>query len=223
MRLICDRLGVDIDISENMVQIIAIEDVATFAGFIQELWEEYKGNDGGIILSNNGSDLKFGKNIEVVINPFDIDCNNKKILGRIYQEAMDIICDEKMEAAYEINRKIISLLDETLEKLPYDMDYNLDLNLQNLLKLYDLTVRADAGGYPELLSHYLNLMSKACGVKCFIFVGLRKYLTSENLENLYKDVIYDKIYLIDIETDIGPKLTFEKVAILDVDQCWIFY
>ncbi len=223
MRLLCDRLGIDIELSENMTQIIVLEDVALYSGFVRELWEQHKGNDGEIILSDNGTSLKFGKNIEVVINPFDIDCNNKKILSRIYQETVEIIQNEKIDDAFEINRRVISLLDDTVGKLPYDLDYNLDLNLQSLLKLYDLTVRMDAETYPELLSQYIDLMAKACGVKCFVFVGLRKYLTQENLENLYKDVFYDKIYLIDIESDIGMRLDTEKVAILDKDQCLIVY
>ena len=82
MRLLCDKLGIDIELSENKPQIVTIEDVALYSGFVRELWEEYKGNDGDILISDKGTDLKFGKNIEVIINPFDIDCNNKRFLPR---------------------------------------------------------------------------------------------------------------------------------------------
>ena len=223
MRLLCDKLGIDIELSENKPQIVTIEDVALYSGFVRELWEEYKGNDGDILISDKGTDLKFGKNIEVVINPFDIDCNNKKILTRIYQETVDIIQSEKIIETLDINSKIVALLDETVNKLPYDLDYNLELNLQSLLKMYDLTVRMDAENYPELLSQYIKLMANACGIRCFVFVGLKKYLATVDLENLYKDIVYDKIYLVDIESDISQRISTENVAILDKDRCLIVY
>ncbi len=223
MRLLCDKLGIDIELSENKPQIVTIEDVALYSGFVRELWEEYKGNDGDILISDKGTDLKFGKNIEVIINPFDIDCNNKKILTKIYQETVDIIQSEKIIETLDINSKIVALLDETVNKLPYDLDYNLELNLQSLLKMYDLTVRMDAENYPELLSQYIKLMANACGIRCFVSVGLKKYLATVDLENLYKDIVYDKIYLVDIESDISQRISTENVAILDKDRCLIVY
>lgn len=223
MRLICNNLGIDIELAEDRVQVLVIENVSSYSNFVRELWTEYSGNEGDISLLDKSTGLKFGKNIEVIINPFDIDCNNKKILTKIYQEIASIIKDEKMEEAVAVNSQIIALLDDVIEKVPYSLDYNLDLNLQGLLKLYDLTVKSDAESYPELLSQYMDLMARACGVRCFIFVGLKKYLTSEDIETLYRDVIYDKIYLVDIESEIVQNSSLENVTILDRDHCLIVY
>ena len=136
---------------------------------------------------------------------------------------MDIIQSEKIIETLDINSKIVALLDETVNKLPYDLDYNLELNLQSLLKMYDLTVRMDAENYPELLSQYIKLMANACGIRCFVSVGLKKYLATVDLVNLYKDIVYDKIYLVDIESDISQRISTENVAILDKDRCLIVY
>lgn len=223
MTLLYGALGLDVELSDEHPQIIVIEDTKSFSMFVRNLWEQYEGVEGGLSILEKGKEVKINKSIEVIINPFDINCNNKKILSHIQQEVSDIILEEKQIELNRINSDILTVFDEVINKLPYDLEYNLTISPMDLLKTYNLSVGNNQESYLELLIEYSHLLVRACGVKVLISVGLRDYLSPDEIKAYYKEIGYDKLILVDVERSFDKKISEENVLIIDKDQCIICY
>ena len=67
-------------------------------------------------------------------------------------------------------------------------------------------------------------MNQVCGIRIFIAVNLKQYLTENQIFELYKLAKYSKIQLVLIEFHMsGEKMECEDIYILDKDKCIITY
>lgn len=105
--------------------------------------------------------------------------------------------------------------------MPYALDYNANLDVSGLFKLYTVEVQSQGETLLQRMTEYLRVMSKIGGIDNYIFVGLKQYLTVEELENLYEFVFYEKLNLILVEAVQSPAISGEKGWIIDSDLCII--
>ena len=68
---------------------------------------------------------------------------------------------------------------------------------------------------------YIRAYNKICKVSVFIFVNLKDYLESYELEQLYEFSEYEKLNLLLIEGHFSDVLDQEKNLIYDKDMCII--
>lgn len=74
------------ELEENKVNTWIVENPATMVELICELSKQCEGQEGNFILSEENKILNISKSISFVKEPFSIDCNNRKILTRLFQE-----------------------------------------------------------------------------------------------------------------------------------------
>ena len=106
-------------------------------------------------------------------------------------------------------------------QMPFALKYDVIFDVIGLSKLYHVEIDCGGGSLLERIMDYLRVMAKICSVTSYVFVGLKQYLSEEDLNQLYKFVFYEKIHLLIIETSQMPLLTVEKGWILDKDLCII--
>jgi len=155
------------------------------------------------------------------MNPLAVDCNSKKIIGRLYKEVNEKVISDKMIELSELNTHIINFFDNIESELPYNLTYDMNLDLLGLLKLYRFSIDSNPESFLEKLIDYIRVMSSVAGIRIFFFTDLRKWLDEEECRQLYEYVLYNKILLILIENSESTKLLEEKVLILDKDLCMI--
>lgn len=63
-----------------------IESPKLYANYLQELFSQQNGEDGGFVLSDKEKELNLAKNMEIIVNPFQIEINGRKILNKLYAE-----------------------------------------------------------------------------------------------------------------------------------------
>lgn len=120
-----------------------------------------------------------------------------------------------------LNANINQFLDRLLLQMPYALKYNSAFQLPDLLKIFSVEIECDEETLLEQIVEYLWVMKKICGVKNYVFVGLKQYLPISELERLYEYVFYEKINLIIIESIYTPLINGEKGWIIDKDLCII--
>lgn len=86
MKFIYGERELTLEFRENEVQVITIENREYFSAFLQNLYNQSQGSEGDIILSEGEKILSLNKVAEIVWNPFSVDINNKKILGKLFQK-----------------------------------------------------------------------------------------------------------------------------------------
>lgn len=182
----------------------------------------------GIILSAcnreitaNGYITQLGLFHDNMFNPFSLDCNNKKVITRLHQELKDQMNENLIEETAKINQSILEYLEKVIYQVPYALDYNVDFDAMNLLKMYEVKVDNLAEDLLEKIVEYVKAMNRICNMRIFVFVGLKQYLTENELEQLYEFIFYEHIYLIILEPKFTKVLNGEKSCILDSDLCII--
>ena len=67
-----------------------------FSKYLQELYEQCERKEGKFVLSDNDKELDLSKCVEIIGNPFAVDINNRKILGKLYAELDELSGKEQM-------------------------------------------------------------------------------------------------------------------------------
>lgn len=223
MRLVHSGYGIDIKVCENEVNLLCIEQKKSFVVLIQEILDQNNGKDGQFILSEKDKIINMAKEVEIIINPFVLDCNEKRVQQKLYQEVYEQAVSNYLPETTELNAEIISYLEKITLSVPYDIIFDLEENIQGMLKIYGVRIEQQTSSLLEKITDYLKILVRMCRIKIFIFVNLKTYLDPEDLKKLYEFAFYEKINIILIENQVTEKINCEKVCILDQDMCIIKY
>ncbi len=224
MRLIERELGLEIELKENVVSVIVVEDVASRLPIVDELYSQMMDKDGNWLLVENEKNYELGKNAEIILEPFSLELNNKKVKTKLYQDIKTIAQDFCFSQGLEVHSHICNYLERLLERIPYPVKYEEEWNILELLKAYGVELEEESDSICEKLFNYIKLINQVCEIGIFITVNLKQYLTKEQISELYKLAMYSKIQLVLIEFNmLNEKLDCEEIYILDKDKCIITY
>ncbi len=221
MRLICSEYGIDLEIQENRVNILVVESPNVFSSMIDELICQVKGEPGKFILSEQDVIKVISKETEFIVNPFGVDCNEKRIQQKLYQELSNEMNVSMIEETTHLQGQIISYLDTLLQKAPYPLEYDIEENMTGFLKWCHVGIDNQGETLAERLINYIKILNYFCGFKIIFFVNLKSYLSQFELEEIYKCGFYTKTNLVLLENIQKEKLENESICILDKDLCII--
>ena len=222
MRLVYKELDLEINLEENTNYVIYIERPDLFTRFVENLWRQQNGEEGAFLLSDGVKEYAIAKEIQVIVNPFDISCNQKKVITRLYQDIANIALDEYSEELKFFQQQSIQFIDKLAQKVPYQLEYNPEFGIEELLKLFDVKISSDTGTLAERIIDYLRIVHQVMKQHIFIFINLKAYLSEEELLLLYESCFYEKIYVILVENVCkNDSLNKEKFWIIDKDLCII--
>lgn len=222
MRVFFPKINIEIEIQEGRCCGLLIEENGEYRSIVRELWEQSTDNSECITFSTNQNQLKIGKEVEIIINPFDLDINNKKILNKVYGEITKVVTEELNQDFAEINQRIIALLDHVTDRLSYSLDYALEPEIKQLLKCYSVSVDDYCENLTERLITYIQFSSMILGTKVFVFVQCLNYLSAQEVDYIKECIAYTHSNALFLECmyDSFPK-AFGKCVIYDRDKCVI--
>lgn len=73
----------------------------------------------------------------------------------------------------------------------------------------------------EHIVDYMRLFHQVCKVKVFVFVGIKAFLSEEEMLQLYQMATYENIELLLIEGRYYSCTKYERNVIIDKDRCLI--
>ena len=158
----------------------------------------------------------------LVDNPLTVDCNEKKILTKLYKELSEQTKTISYEDYTQLNADIVSFLDRLLDTVPYHMEFEMNPDVSTLLKAYSVKIQFEGVETAETLIDYLRVLSTVCSIHIVWILNLKQYLTKEQVLQLYEFCFYEKIYLINLEGYTKYTLEQEKSVIIDEDLCVIY-
>lgn len=225
MRLIERELGLEIELKENTVSILVVEKTALRPLLITELYSQIMNNqEGNWILIENEKNYELGKKAELILEPFTLELNNKKVKSKLYQEIKTVAQEFAYTQGLEVHAHICTYLENLLERIPYPVKYTEEWNLAELLKVYGVELEEESDNVYEKLFNYIKLINAVCGTEIFVAVNIKQYLGSEQIIELYKLAMYSKIKLVLIEFSTNnAKYDCEEIYIIDEDGCIITY
>ncbi len=221
MKWIFSKYGININLKDNQVGVLSIENQKAFAEIVSELWCLSNGGEGELVVSIDNEPVKFSKYAEFVTNPFSLDVNNKKVLSKLYSQFETELIENHFEKVNLLNSEIVRLLYQINEDSAIPLNFDLNLNLQSLFKMYSIQVDMQEICLLEKLENYIQIMHRVCGISIFFFLNLKEYLSLTELLELYRFVAYENLSIFILEGIHTPCLDGESCSILDQDLCLI--
>lgn len=207
---------------ENTVQRVIVENPQTFTQFIQELQEWIGGADNGWILSQDGKLRKPSKDCELIIDYFNLDINQRKMITYLYSQLeLEINNTELLLSWKEMSGAMEQIVEKAVEKLEYDITYS-EADIKSCLKMLGVSFQSHGTSCLERLMEYQELLSDVLDIRLFILVNATTYFTTEELKFLYEQAFYKKYYLLFLDTqqiEVFPEK--ENLLIIDKDACII--
>ncbi len=221
MRLANSEYNISLEFEENKVLLIVIEERMLRLKLVADLYQQCVGGEGNFILSEDTKLLKMNKVADILMHPFSVDCNNRNVLSKLYQEIRDCGNEDFYTEKEKINNEILLLLDRIMLNVPYNITTSLDFDLVELCKLYNVQLEDTSDTLLERLMEYLKVMSQLCSYKLFILLNISLYLNESEMKMLYECAAYQKVYLLLIEYTMPLHISDEKGCIIDKDGCII--
>lgn len=213
----------NIEFRENIVNKIVIESPNVLSDIILDLMRQYNGGEGRWILSQNGEIIKVSEQCELVLDIFNVDLNQKKMINNLYKLLEnEIQHSDKLNEWRIISANILGLLERTICDCDYNVCYKDEIEIKDILKIVDVRFERDSDNLCQHLIEYIELSNSVKGTKIFILVNISSFLTNDEINHLYTSCLYNKTYLLLLENtnkSILPEC--EHVIVVDQDNCVI--
>lgn len=222
MKLIHQDYSFQIELQENVIQKIIIESPYIFSSFLVDLKKQINGKEGRWVLSHEGNILELSNHMELIINIFDLQINQRKLLKRLYELLIQEINDTELLIEWnQINSIWEGMLNKAISNLEYNLEYE-PYDVKSFLKLLNVQFKEENEGYFEYLLEYLQLQSEVRNINIFCLVNSSSFLTREEISYLYEQACYKKYFLILLDSqDLSVDPQMEKKLIIDSDGCII--
>ena len=200
-----------------------IESPSRLSKVLQELIMQVDGREGNFVLSEKEKECNISKCVELIVNPFTVNINDKKILTRLYSELSELAYGENM---YLLTQEVLAKLQSYVFKIEQEsayvlgMDENIDISA--VWKLLGVKFENYADDFFENIIQYVKVITEVLKKKLIVFVNIGSYLTETQMDALIKVSIYEEIPMLFIE---NMERTFSKEVtryIIDSDECEIY-
>ena len=178
MKLVYPHYAVELELTESFPAVLVVENPEMFQRLLGDFWNQLEGGEGDWILSHQGKNVLISKAAVGIYNPFMLDCNDKRILNKVYAELTDIAINNYPVEMAELNEKIVNIIDGFLQNVPYHLESQVDLDIGGLLKLYGIKFEMNQESLLERIMDYIRAMREVCHVEVFVFVNLKQYLST---------------------------------------------
>lgn len=200
-----------------------IESPELFSEYVQELYAQCRKCDGRFVLSNDENEMDLSKVADMILNPLELDLNEKKIINKLYSEFIKASVSEVMyEKTTELTRYIADYIMDLEENANYTVQFSDRLDISVLLKAMDVKYEEIEESLLEHLTRYIKLVVALLDVKLVILVNIRSYLNDRQYEALIQEIKYQEIKALFIENQERACVKGGLRYIIDKDGCEIF-
>lgn len=221
MRLYFKRYCFEAELDPGMPLCLCFESPVVYREVVNDIIKQIGGGTGEIIFSEKGKEIQIHKTADLIIDPFSITNNEKKLINSLYQEIDKIAAEELYEDTSRINTMIIGYLDSMIEQIPYPVQYEIELDVASLLKLYKVRFDDSEENLISRLLSYCKLAHRVLRTDRFFFINLKLLMTEAELKEFYRELAYEHLLLLDIEGPYIYHLEGEHCIIIDRDECII--
>ena len=200
-----------------------IESPDIFSEYVLELSDQIAGSEGRFVLSEKDKELDLAKKADVIFNPLTVDVNSRKILSKLYLELSNLSNGEQMYIkTVELLRHLQEYMLDLEQCTEYILEFDQEIDISALLKAVNIRYETKNMDFQERLIQYMKMLAAMTGIKVFIFVNLRSYLTDHQMQEVIKEMKYQDVKGLFIESQQKGCIEGVKQYIIDIDRCEIY-
>jgi CRISPR type II-A/NMEMI-associated protein Csn2 len=224
MKLVHPDYQMQIQFVEGEIISLVIESEQHFFKYIYELYGQFCGREGRLVLSEAGNILKINKYVDFINNPFSININQKNVINKVYALLKEqILTSEEIENFYKINSDIVNLIESIGDTLNLPIKYEAVEDITTFFKFMSVELMMDeADSLVEKLTEYVKVIAQVLGVKVIILANMIPYLNNADLQYIKKIAEYEKVTVLLIDNYEKEGYNFyDAKYIIDADLCEI--
>lgn len=223
MKLVHPDFLCPIEFKENQIQTIVIESPRILSKYLEELLLQVNGADGRWVLSEYEVAYSLSKASHVILNPFCLEFNQRRMLTALYDRIeKETLSTELLLKWNKLYPAMVNILEEMIKGLDYMLSYSEGIEIKEFLKIMNLRFNNKAESMVEQLIDYMCLLHEVLKISVFVFVNIKSYLDENELNYLFQQAFYQKIYILLLENvDREQKHQAEQIRIIDRDCCII--
>lgn len=160
---------------------------------------------------------------EFILNPFEIQVNEKRCWNKVCTELKEIAFSENY---YMQTQQLFATINQYLLSLEMDSEMEFswegEIDFMQLLKATGIKIEESNDSLVEHLGQYIKVMARLLQKKVIVFVNLSTFLEKKEIEQLLQQAFYLKVYIILLESrEICLEIP-KKCYIIDKDSCEIY-
>ena len=223
MKLVHSDFKYQITLPDKKASEWVLESPALFSKYLYELYGETNGAEGKFVLSDETEEIDIAKYVELVMTPFEVDCNDRRILKKLYSDLSTLAYEsESFLATQDMLQKLQAYFYDLEQKIGYPLEIDDEIDISAIWKAMNVRVEDYADNVLEKICQYIKIVTEVLHKKVFVFVNFRSYLTDEQLEQLIELAIYNEVKLLFIENCQRDFLEQCTYCVIDKDECQVY-
>ena len=222
MKLIHADWSFQLELQEGVVQRIIVEDPLIFRKMIIDLRCWLAGESDKWVLSEQGKICNGAKYCEMIIDYFNLDINQRKMINTLYEEMESIINMSELLVKWKmISAEIQGVLEDAIDSTDYDITCT-EPDLKSVFKMTDVRFRDGCQGEQEHLLEYQQLAESVKGIRLFILINATVFFGKQEMMYIYEQAKYKKYQLLLLDAqNVEVNQTEENKLFIDKDCCII--
>lgn len=217
-------MKIKINYFENIIQLndekvlsIEIENKSYFYRLISNIYSIINSEivEEITVYDIENKELNISNKTKIFINFFNFEFDSKKYTNDINKYIINEMDENDKISLLKSYNKLIETFIKILNKSDLPLQILEDITVDNIIKNLKLTINSKN----NLLDNLMLLIELEKTLKTnnlLIFVNLKQYLTNQELIELYKYAIYNKIKILMIDSqNYGGTLDYENKLIID--------
>lgn len=217
MKLKIDYIDNEIIFEEALINVLEIENKSYFYRVVSDLFKTQKGDlvDEIHYYDDELKEVVLNTKLKIIVDYFNIDFDSKKCIGDMTKKLEPSDSVNKL-----INKKVKELSQLILKTYSgYDVPLyiNEELNISDIIKFVKLSIAPQNHILSDLLL-LIDIEKILDNNLIIVLINVKQYLKKEELVELYKYSVYNKVRLLLIDSQsYGVSLDYEKKVIIDED------
>ena len=224
MKLVHPDFFFPIEISETEISLLVLENPVCFRNFIREIREQMDGMEGQWVLSEDNKLLKIAKTCELILDPFGLDINQKKVLTSLYDRVEKYVTSSDLLQFWNQAESDFQKVTETLLSVSdeFVLINRNDISVVDFLRFMDVRFEKNTDDTIEYMIDYMRILAQTVGTRLFVLCNMKLFFNGQEIGYLYEQAMYHKFYLLLVEGSVPiQKEKREKLLIIDKDNCVI--
>lgn len=224
MKLVHPDFFCQIELPEDRIPILILENPTCFLKAVSDLICLSKGKEGKWILSDAGKPLNFAKTCDVLIDPFSLEINQKRLINSLYEKLeKEVINSELILEWNAIYPHLANIVEKILNTSDHHLIYCNEIEIKDFFKFMNIQFCDSSENLIEKIIDYMALAADVLGIRLFVLINFKTYIDPTGLYYLYEQAIYRKYRLLLIESHFeNEDNNLEKTIIIDKDNCLIY-
>jgi len=223
MKLRYDYLNHEMEISKDEPTLLVIENSSLIDKYICDLNGAIEKVSSSFHLLMDEKEIDISKRATIIASPLDLVFSKRSFQKALYKGIIDTMKILGLDyESGEIISRYVNLLESLCVSYEYDLNYEPDISITDLLGLFKVHLDDPKGSFAEKYVDYAKTTKGLISKDIFILFNCLVYMGKEELQYVVDEAIHEQIYVLLVEANDTEMLRDKAHKyIIDMDVCEI--